>query len=150
MIKEVIYFSDDNVLDMIADILLKNGIEETLSDVADQEDDEISLILTVFDLTKNLAIAKISEKEFIQKLQVALNVSQDISRNITAEINKKILPSTQKIELNGGDQQALDKDKSNTAPPLKREITSSQTTVKNQTQDKPISSASDKYREPIG
>ena len=36
MLKEEIYFSDDNILKIISDILFKNGIDETPADAADK------------------------------------------------------------------------------------------------------------------
>ena len=147
--KEEIYFLGDNFLEVIAEILDNNGITETLMDAAEKDD---SAILAVFDLIKELAKEKISEKDFIDSLQKKLRVSADSSKNILQGVKEKILPQTEKILIGGSTQS----EKPTTI--ISTKITSEDnkkeqtTAVKEKPKIKNITTPprkSDTYREPI-
>lgn len=101
-VKEEIFFSNENIFEIIAEILSKNGLEETVEDAAEKDD---SLILFVFDLIKDLLKEKISEKDFINSLQTNLKISIDASNNILEDVKEKIFPYAEKIKIGGQSQE---------------------------------------------
>lgn len=102
--KEEIHFLDENTFEIIAGILSKGGVEETLEDAAENDD---SAILMVFDLIKNLAKGNLSEKAFIDSLQTKLKISFEAAKNILQDVKEKILPRTEKIKISNQEKKTL-------------------------------------------
>lgn len=95
-IKEEIHFLDENIFEIIAEILSKIGLEETLEDAAENDD---SAILFVFDLIKNFVKEVVSEKDIIASLQTKLKISPEAAKTIFQGIKEKILPRVEKITI---------------------------------------------------
>lgn len=112
---EKIYFSNENIFEIVSEVLKKNGLEETLSEVADMEDNEISIIIIAIDLTKKFASRGLSEKDFVLSLQNQLKVSEQTAKNLAEDIKKEILPMAEKVKI---EEQTVD-DKSATATPIR-------------------------------
>ena len=164
---EEIYFSDDKTFDKISEILIKNGLEETLLDAGNKiAETGTSLMTIVFRLSKEFAKKKINEKDFILSLQKQLSVSSQTAENIIKEVKEKILPSAEKITIGVKTQE----EKLITANPV-RLIKEKQHPDNNKTPSTPEkviekkfrpikdketqkipkkSAGSDSYREPIG
>jgi len=100
MLKEEIYFSDDNIFKTISEILSKNGLKETPNEAADKvTDGKVSFITVVYGLATDLAKQTISEKDFINGLQNKINVSSAVAQNILKDVKEKILPHVEKINI---------------------------------------------------
>ena len=105
--EEKIYFSNEDVFEIISEILGKNGIEETLDDAADKDDSESSFIITVLNLTEELAKEKISGKDFILLLEKQLKVSAQTAESIAKDIEGRILPGVEKIKIEKPEGQSV-------------------------------------------
>lgn len=93
--QEEVFFSDENIFFKISEILKKNGIVETAIDAMFSE--KPSSIGVVFNLSKDLAAEKISEKELVGLLQKQLNIPLAAAKDIAQNIKEKITPLAEKI-----------------------------------------------------
>lgn len=95
--EERVYFTQDDIFEEISKVLLKNGLQETVDDFIIQDEEEKSLIVTTLDLTENLALKRISEKDFILELEKQLNTTPQVAAQLAKDIKEKILPGAEKI-----------------------------------------------------
>ncbi|TSC95002.1 MAG: hypothetical protein CEN87_14 [Parcubacteria group bacterium Licking1014_1] len=91
-----ICFPNENTFDLISEILENNGIQEGLEESLFKKKSFISI---VYKLAKDLASENISQKDFISSLKKELGISKKTSESIFTDVQKKILPLAEKVEI---------------------------------------------------
>jgi len=97
-IKKYADLSDVDILDIISNILEKNGVKETSIDYLFSNKGEISFIDKILTLSEDLLLEQITNEEFINSIKNDLNLSEQKSKNILTEVKEKVLPLGKIIE----------------------------------------------------
>ncbi|MCX6718286.1 MAG: hypothetical protein NTY81_01635 [Candidatus Staskawiczbacteria bacterium] len=85
---------------IISEILEKNNLKETLNDMVDKiGQGQVSRIIILYKLSRDIAGEKIYEKDFILAIQDQLKTTTKIAQDINKDIKEKLLPLAQKINI---------------------------------------------------
>ena len=91
--QQVYFGGEKSSIDIIIEILEKNGLKETLSDfMLKRKEGKPSRIKILFLLARDFAEQKITEKEFIESIQKQLETTPENAQNICADIRVKLFP----------------------------------------------------------
>lgn len=141
-----ICFPNENTFGLISELLENSGIKEGLEESLFKKKSFIDII---YKLSEDFALEKISQKDFISSLQKELGTSAKISENIVIDVQKKILPLAEKVEINHQSQ----KQKLNEYKTYSEETKEKKKTEPNQSVGRPqislIERKKDEYREPV-
>lgn len=155
---------DDASVKVITDILIKNGVQDPLSDISGPAPRFIITDRAIKDLFEE----KISEGKLIEQLEKIWGVSKDFAIAIVKDIKAKIIPYAKKIEipsdeenkkpqptaggpafLNVEDNEKLLREEKIPAKTEAPQKTRKSFVKETRPVERPKSSGSDRYREPI-
>jgi len=98
--KKVNFTGEKDPIDIISEILEKNGIKESLDDYGEiLITGNVSAIETLYSLSSKLVLNKITDVEMITSLQEQLKISKDAAKNIALDAKRILLPLAETNEV---------------------------------------------------
>lgn len=108
--KKIFFNGGKGAFMTISEILEKNGLKESLDEAFDKTHaGKISMVDVLYRLSKDLAVEKITEKDFISEVQKRLGTTDIISQNINKDIKSNLLPFFTTEEEAGKKEQKTEK-----------------------------------------